>query len=148
MARTTARTQAREAAAKRQEAANAARTEYDTKELETLTRLDLARHRRDEAAENLAAAEREMANEIEHLFGMGNSLDRVLTLSGESDKDTIKRMRKLAGSSHESGAESQASRTSGSGPARTIRQVNADAPVPSPEPDDQSVSTTLARSAS
>jgi hypothetical protein len=96
MARTTARSQARDAALKRQESANAARSKYDAEELETLTRLDLARHRRNEAAKNLAAAERDMATELERLFDMGNSLERILLLTGETNRDTIKKLRKLA----------------------------------------------------
>lgn len=141
MARTTARTQARDAAVKRQEAANAARTEYDIEELETLTRLDLAKHRRDEAGEALASAEREMAKEVEHLFEMGNSLERILILSGEPDKDAIKRLRKLSDSRHGPDAES---RTSTGEPPRTTRQAEAHTAGSSHKQVRQSVPTTPA----
>ncbi len=96
MARTTQRSQAEDAAAKQQELANADRNRQDAEEREILTRLFLAQRRRDEAAKNLASAEHDMAHEVEALFRMGNSVERVVILIGETDKETIRRLRRLA----------------------------------------------------
>jgi hypothetical protein len=95
MARITQHSQAEEAAARQQELANADRNRQDTEEREVLTRLFLAKRRRDEATKNLEAAESDMARELEKLFDMGNSMDRVLILTGETNKDTIRKIRKV-----------------------------------------------------
>lgn len=107
MARTTQRSRAREDAAKRQAAANSARTKHDQEELETITRYDVAKLRRAEASQNLRAAEHDMACELENLFAMGNPIERVMVLVGEKEKESIRRIRKLGKSSNSSHAVPQ-----------------------------------------
>ena len=87
---------ARDEAAKRQAEANAERSQYDNNELDVVTRYELAKRQRDAAAHSLRAAEQDMARELDSLFNMGNSMERVMILIGEPDKEAIKRMRKLA----------------------------------------------------
>jgi hypothetical protein len=111
--------------------------EYDTEELETMTRFDLARHRRDEAFETLATAEREMANELERLFKMGNTLERIQILAGEPDKDAIKRLRKLADVHRPPDTDPHPSRNSSRDMAKSPRQANVEVLTPAPDEDNQ-----------
>lgn len=115
MARTTQRSRARDDAARRQASANSVRTKHDEEELETITRYDLAKVRRAEASQNLSAAEHDMACELENLAAMGNSIERIMVLIGESDKESIKRIRKLSKSRNNSRTDELRMPTGGDG---------------------------------
>lgn len=108
MARTAKRLTVRTAARQRQAKANEEQRRRTETELDRATDFEIARERRAKAALDIASAETEMGQAITALFALGNQLNRVSELTGET-KPEIKRLRKLAESTAASAAFGQRS---------------------------------------